>query len=194
MVILKYKTITENKENYLLEKKSKFFAYILKVKNEDDVKRILKKIRKEHFKANHIPYAYRCDLEHEMTGFSDDGEPTGSSGKPIYFELKGAKLWNTLIVIARYFGGIKLGVGGIARAISEVSKGVIQKCEIVDETYKIEEKLSFSYDKRELIDKHLKENNIDIIKKEFNEFCNYTLVLDYSRRKELDKVKALLLN
>ena len=109
---------------YTLEiKKSKFIAYYYEVDNVDDVKEILESLKKEHKKARHIPYAYKIDGYIKK---SDDKEPSGTSGMPILNIIEKNNLNHTLIAIVRYFGGIKLGAGGLIRAYSNTAKEVIK--------------------------------------------------------------------
>ena len=105
-------------------KKSKFIAYYYEVTNIEEVTKILIELKKEHKKARHIPYAYKIDNEIKK---SDDKEPSGTSGTPILNIIEKNNLNHTLIAIVRYFGGIKLGTGGLIRAYSTAAKKVILK-------------------------------------------------------------------
>ena len=115
---------------YELEiKKSKFIGYLFEIQNLEEIKNILENLKKEHKKATHICYAYRF-----LSPFSekavDDGEPSGTAGKPILNVLQKQNLQNTLLVVVRYFGGIKLGAGGLLRAYSKCASETIKS--IVD--------------------------------------------------------------
>ncbi|UUM19852.1 MULTISPECIES: YigZ family protein [unclassified Mycoplasma] len=112
-----------NYESELLVKKSSFYSYIFRISSKNEVKNFLEKVAKEHKKARHICHAYLF-LENgtENAGFSDDGEPKNTAGRPIYELLKVKKLNNILVVTVRYFGGIKLGAGGLTRAYRESAK------------------------------------------------------------------------
>lgn len=110
---------------YTLEiKKSKFIAYYYEIFSKDEVIKILEDLKKEHKKAKHIPYAYKID---NLVRKSDDKEPSGTAGSPIYNLIEMNNLNNTFIAIVRYFGGIKLGAGGLIRAYSNAAKEVIKK-------------------------------------------------------------------
>ncbi len=110
---------------YELEmKKSRFIAYYYDVKTKEEVKEIWEELKKEHKKERHIPYAYILE---NTAGKSDDKEPSGTSANPIYHILESKKLKNKAIFVVRYFGGTKLGSGGLIRAYSTVSKEVISK-------------------------------------------------------------------
>lgn len=109
---------------YTLEiKKSKFIAYYYNISNKEEVKIILDNLKKEHKKARHMPYAYKLD---EIIKKSDDKEPSNTAGTPIYHLILENNLNNVLIVIVRYFGGIKLGSGGLTRAYLNACKEVIK--------------------------------------------------------------------
>ncbi len=110
---------------YTLEiKKSKFIAYYYEVDTKNEVLEILEELKKEHKKARHIPYAYKIDNEIKKT---DDKEPSGTSGMPILNIIEKNNLNHCLIAVVRYFGGIKLGAGGLIRAYSNTAKEVILK-------------------------------------------------------------------
>lgn len=111
-----YKTVLEESESILIEKKSKFIANIFHVENEVEAKNIITKIRKKYYDAKHHVYAYRIYDGNVIEKFSDDGEPAQTAGKPIIDLLKQKELYNVLIVVTRYFGGILLGTGGLTRA------------------------------------------------------------------------------
>ena len=109
---------------YTLEiKKSKFIAYYYEVNSVEEIKEILEDLKKEHKKARHIPYAYKIDNNIKK---SDDKEPSGTSGMPILNIIEKNNLNHTLIAVVRYFGGIKLGAGGLIRAYSNAAKEVVK--------------------------------------------------------------------
>lgn len=112
--------------NTLEIKKSKFIAYYFEINNKEEALEILEKLKKEHKKARHIPYAYKIDQEIKK---SDDKEPSGTSGMPILNMIEKNNLNHTLIAVVRYFGGIKLGAGGLIRAYGNAVKDVIKKSE-----------------------------------------------------------------
>lgn len=104
-------------------KKSRFIAYYYEVNTIDEIKNILESLKKEHKKAKHLPYAYKID---NLVKKSDDKEPSGTAGLPIYNIIEKNNLNNTLIVVVRYFGGIKLGAGGLLRAYLNSANEVIK--------------------------------------------------------------------
>jgi len=186
-MIEKYHTVKNNSQGYFTDKKSKFFSYCFNVKNRDDVKKHLKEIEKLHPKSNHLPYAFRCGIENEDMGFSDDGEPTGSAGKPILFEFERDKLKNTLIVIARYFGGIKLGVGGLVRAFSASARDAIENNEIIERRVCKRVRIEFNYDVLKSIETFCIQNKIETVKQNFDESCLFELLIEH---KNIDRFVA----
>ena len=113
---MNYFTITKEVENVYVEKKSKFIAYLFPIKDEYDFKETLDDIKKVHPKANHHCWAYVLGEKYEIEKYSDDGEPAGAAGLPILGQLKSKKLTYCACVVVRFFGGIKLGKGGMIKA------------------------------------------------------------------------------
>jgi uncharacterized YigZ family protein len=111
-----------NKYEYIV-KKSRFIAYYYEIENVDEVKRILEDLKNDNKKARHMPYAYRLN---NTAGKSDDKEPNNTAGMPIYRTLENNNLQNRLIVVVRYFGGVKLGAGGLTRAYLNAAINVIK--------------------------------------------------------------------
>lgn len=120
-----YFTIYQNGEHQIEIKKSKFICHLFRIENEEQAKEYIAKIKKEHYKANHNCSAYMLGENFEIQRSSDDGEPSGTAGVPMLEVLKKNQLQNTLAIVTRYFGGIKLGAGGLIRAYStSVSEGL----------------------------------------------------------------------
>lgn len=122
-------TIDKPYENLIEIKKSKFISYVFPVDNQDDVLDILQNLRKEHKEANHVCFAYVLSSPN-FEKASDDGEPDGTAGKPILDVIKKNNLQDILIAVVRYFGGIKLGAGGLVRAYSTSAGDIVKLCRI----------------------------------------------------------------
>ncbi|MDF2596323.1 MAG: hypothetical protein K0R69_2664 [Clostridia bacterium] len=129
----KYKTISRQSQIELIEKKSRFIGTVLEVSTQEAADLALQSIRKTYYNAAHNCFAYQIGESNEIQRSSDDGEPSGTAGKPILDVLKGADVRNTLIVVTRYFGGTLLGTGGLVRAYGKTAKegllaaGVVEK-------------------------------------------------------------------
>jgi len=126
-----YFTIDHPSEGLYKEKGSKFLAYLLPVKDEEEIAKQLLSVKKKHPKSRHVCYAYRLGPASELYRFNDDGEPSGSAGRPIYNELLSAKLTDVLLAVVRYFGGTKLGVSGLIKAYKISSRDSINENIIV---------------------------------------------------------------
>ncbi len=145
MQIDSYKTILIPAEAELKISKSKFISQIYPVTNSEEVNQTLTSARKKYYDAAHHPYAYRLGLDENNFRYSDDGEPSGSAGKPIMEVIDKFELTDTLIVVTRYFGGVKLGVGGLRRAIFEAAELAVQNSQIVTKQITEDFKIEFDY-------------------------------------------------
>ena len=115
----------------IIEKKSRFIGYINTAADEDEAQAFLREIKAKHRDATHNCYAYQVGEHNQFQRSSDDGEPSGTSGRPILEVIKGAGLQNTIIVVTRYFGGILLGTGGLVRAYTAAAKAAVAAAEVV---------------------------------------------------------------
>ena len=130
-----YKTITQPTAEILFkEKNSKFFGYAFPVQTETEVKPILDTLRKQHPNAVHYCYAYQIGTENILYRANDDGEPSNTAGTPIYGQIQSYNLTNVLIVVVRFFGGIKLGVGGLIAAYRTAAQLTLESSEIIEKT------------------------------------------------------------
>lgn len=130
-IIDNYKTIQNPSTGEYKEKGSKFIAYTFEVDNEEQFKESLEKIKKEHFKARHHCYAFAIGTSHEHYRHSDDGEPSGTAGLPIYNQIRSFELSNIGIIVVRYFGGTKLGVPGLIRSYKTATKEALGNTKII---------------------------------------------------------------
>lgn len=129
-----YKTVTRPAEGYITEKKSKFIAHIFPVKSAGEVKELLDGQRKKYYDARHICWAYMLGWEKNDFRSNDDGEPSGTAGRPILGQINSAELTDVLITVVRYFGGTLLGTGGLIKAYKEASADAIANAEIIEKT------------------------------------------------------------
>ena len=160
------KFIKENFNNTYEEKKSKFIACIMPYNNFE---KVMFDLKNEHTKARHFVYAYRYlnEFDQVVENCSDDGEPRGTSGKPSLAVLSGANIINTAVIIVRYFGGVKLGTGGLVRAYSSSVNEVINISEFFEYKKLLLTKIKCDYSQLSKLEYILKEENINIISKEF---------------------------
>jgi len=170
-----YKTITKPSEGMLFkDKNSKFFGYAFPVLNEEDVKSQLETLKKEHHSARHWCYAYRLGkIENKQTyRANDDGEPSNSAGMPIYGQLQSFDVTNTLIVVVRYFGGVKLGVSGLIKAYRTAAQMALESSQIEERTINTEYCISFAYKNMNKVMRILKEKKIIIVNQVLELDCN----------------------
>tara|TARA_B110000238_G_C16107247_1_gene431031 strand:+ start:825 stop:1433 length:609 start_codon:yes stop_codon:yes gene_type:complete len=171
-----YKTIEiASEETLFKEKGSKFFGYAFPVLSEDDVKRCLEILKKKHHSARHFCYAYQIGVEHIQYRANDDGEPNNSAGLPIYGQIQSFEVTNILIVSVRYFGGTKLGVGGLISAYKKSAQLALSASGILEKTINSQFKLIFNYDLMNAVMRIIKEKQIDIVHQKLEMDCTYII-------------------
>ena len=171
-----YKTIEKpSTETLFKEKGSKFFGYAFPVLIEDDVKNCIEELKKKHHAARHFCYAYQIGIEKIKYRANDDGEPNNSAGLPIYGQIQSFEVTNILIVSVRYFGGTKLGVGGLISAYKTSAQLALEAAYIIEKTIDIHFKLKFNYDLMNAVQRIIKEKNIDIINQKLEIDCEYVI-------------------
>uniref|UniRef100_UPI00404B9740 IMPACT family protein n=1 Tax=Flavobacterium sp. TaxID=239 RepID=UPI00404B9740 len=167
-----YKTISNPSEAILLkEKSSKFFGYAFPVSNEEEVKEALVELKKEHNSARHFCYAYQIGTENNSYRVNDDGEPNNSAGMPIYGQILSFDVKNVLIVVIRYFGGIKLGVGGLISAYKTAAQMALENSEIIEKTINKHFLIKFDYKNMNKVMRVIKEKNLDIVNQKMELDC-----------------------
>lgn len=171
-----YKTLAAPSEETLYkEKNSKFFGLAFPVTNEDEVKAILEDVRKRHHSARHWCYAFQLGAETVYYRANDDGEPNNSAGMPIYGQIQSFGVTNVLVVVVRYFGGIKLGVGGLISAYKISAQMALEASEIVEKTINVHYTLNFGYQNMNKVMRVIKEKNLDIISQKMEMDCEITI-------------------
>ena len=145
------------------DRKSKFIGYAIPVAFVDAVKPEIEKLKKVHHSARHWCYAYRIGVENIIERANDDGEPSNSAGQPILNQIKAKDLTNILVVVVRYFGGVKLGVGGLMNAYKTTAQLVLQQAEIVEKIRKKKLKIVFNYQDMDKVMRLIKEHDLDIV-------------------------------
>ncbi len=190
------KTIKKNEETEITVKKSTFIANIFRVDSEEEAKEKIKNICKKYFDAKHNCYAYRIlkqeeDRTTEITKFSDNKEPQGTAGGQILEVIKNSQLYNVIIVVTRYFGGILLGTGGLSRAYSESAQKVVQKAEVLEQTIGNEYIIKCGYEDQNEILYELKKQSIKIKKTEYKEKIEITISISKENIELLNKIEEL---
>jgi len=185
-----YKTIEfSTKEVLYKEKNSKFFGYSFPISFEEEVAHILKKLRKEHYSARHWCYAFQIGIEQIYYRVNDDGEPSGTAGLPIYGQIQSFELTNILVVVVRYFGGIKLGVSGLISAYKETAKTTLETVKIIEKTIDKQYIIEFEYKNINLVMRIIKEKKLSVISQKLELDCQIKIGI---RKSEIQNVLAIL--
>lgn len=172
-----YKTILKSSEGIYKEKGSKFLSFIVPVNDVDEIKQILEKFRKEYFDARHVCYAYMLGEERDTFRANDDGEPSGTAGKPILGQINSFELTNVLVVVVRYFGGVLLGTGGLVTAYKEATADVIRNSKIIEKTIELPLSIHFTYELMSEVSRIIKEFDLQISKQKFETDCQITFTI-----------------
>ncbi|TCD27132.1 YigZ family protein [Pedobacter psychrodurus] len=180
-----YKTIESASEGIFRDKGSKFISYAYPIRSEIEVKPIITKLRAEHIKANHFCYAYRLTPDRSVFRVNDDGEPSGTAGRPILNCLLSEDITNILIVVVRYFGGTLLGVAGLINAYKTASIEVIKSASVISKTVNDIYEAHFGYLHMNEVMKLSKEENLQILGQQFDTDCILTFEV---RKAQLNQV------
>jgi len=195
MIIDSYLTLAEACMGEYKEKGSKFIAYGYPFDDENELEMILTELKSLHTKARHYCYAYKIGVDNNRFRTNDDGEPSGTAGKPIYGQIMSHGLTNTVIVVIRYFGGTKLGASGLIHAYKEASREALATALIVEKYITNTYELTFGYDHMGEIMNILKELDIEITEKSFESECKVSIQLRLSEESlSIHKLKARVLH
>ncbi|WP_245780673.1 IMPACT family protein [Lutibacter maritimus] len=157
------------------EKGSKFIGYAFPVISEDEVKMHLEELKKKHHSARHWCYAWQIGVEDIQYRANDDGEPNNSAGQPIYGQILSKEITNVLVVVVRYFGGTKLGVGGLISAYKTTAKLILDAAKIIEKTIDVNFQLNFEYVDMNKVMRIIKEHNIEILHQRMELNCELVI-------------------
>lgn len=167
-----YKTIEKSSEEVLFkEKGSKFFGYAFPVLDEEQVKLNIENLKKSHYNARHFCYAWQLGESYEAYRTNDDGEPNNSAGMPIYGQIQSFDLTNILVVVVRYFGGTKLGVGGLVQAYKTTAQMALESSIVIKKTIDETFLLLFNYPEMNTVMRIIKEENLEITNQQMQLSC-----------------------
>lgn len=171
-----YKTISQPTEEVLYkEKNSKFFGYAFPIKKEEEVKERLDQIKKVHYNARHWCYAFQLGTDPVYYRANDDGEPSNTAGAPIYGQIQSYDLTDILIVVVRYFGGVKLGVGGLITAYRAAAQMALEEADIIECTIDKKFKVRFEYKDMNNVMRVIKERNLNVVNQQMEMTCEIEL-------------------
>lgn len=183
-----YKTLLRpSAETLFKEKNSKFFGYAFPAASEDDVKNYLSILRKKHPGAGHFCYAYQIGTDNISFRANDDGEPGNSAGMPIYGQIQSFGLTNVLVCVVRYFGGVKLGVGGLMSAYKAAAQMTLEGAEIIEKTIDIHYTLLFDYKNLNKVMRIIKERKLEIISQKMDLNCEIEIATPRQNAEEVSK-------
>ena len=184
-----YRTIKEKAEGTYSEKRSKFLAFAIPVSTVDEVKTLVAEYQKKYYDARHVCYAYMLGAERKEFRANDNGEPSGTAGKPILGQINSNELTNILIIVVRYFGGIKLGTSGLIVAYRLAAAEAIAAAEIIEKTVDEDVKVKFEYPMMNEVMKVVKDMEPQILSQDFEMDCRMTLRI---RKGEAERMKEKL--
>ncbi|MCQ2233240.1 MAG: YigZ family protein [Paludibacteraceae bacterium] len=184
-----YKTIAEAGEGLYKEKGSRFIAFAFPVCTTDEVKNLVEAKRKEYHDARHVCYVYRINPEKIEFRANDDGEPSGTAGRPMLGVLQSKELVNICIICVRYFGGIKLGTSGLANAYKVATEDALLHCETIERTIDAVFRIHFDYLYLNDVMRITKDMKPDVLSQEFNLACDMILRI---RKQQADALKERL--
>lgn len=187
-----YKTITKPSEETLFkEKGSKFFSYAFPVTYEEEIKGHIEDLKKQHHSARHWCYAWQMGKSYEQYRANDDGEPTNSAGMPIYGQLQSFDVTNVLVVVVRYFGGTKLGVGGLIQAYKTSAQMALEASQIVERTIDETFILTFDYPEMNIVMRIINDENISVVNRKMELKCVFDISV---RKKDAERIFEMFEN
>lgn len=172
-----YRTIAAPSEGIYKEKGSRFISYAYPVSSEDEIREIVSHLKEKYYDARHHCYAWRLGAAKTHFRTNDDGEPSSTAGKPIFGQIQSNDLTNILIVVVRYFGGIKLGVSGLINAYREAATDAIANADIIEKTVDEQLRIQFSYLVMNDVMKIIKEMAPDVLERNFEMACQMLLAI-----------------
>lgn len=190
-----YKTITGRSESVYTEKRSKFIAVALPVRTLAEVKAYLEEYQKKYYDARHVCYAYMLGADRKEFRANDNGEPSGTAGKPILGQINSKELTDVLVIVVRYFGGIKLGTSGLIVAYRTAAAQALGEAEIIEKTVDATVAVAFEYPFMNDVMRIVKEESPEILEQSYDMDCFMQLRIRKSLmpllRARLEKVETL---
>ena len=182
-----YLTIQDKSEGIYTEKRSKFLAFAHPVETIDEIKDLLNDYKKKYYDARHVCYAYMLGPERTDFRANDDGEPSSTAGKPILGQINSRELTNILVVVVRYFGGVKLGTSGLIVAYREAAAEALSAATVIEKTIEETVTFTFPYVMMNSVMRVVKELNPRIVEQKYDETCIITLAIKRSMAPMLEE-------
>jgi uncharacterized YigZ family protein len=194
-------TISAESESLYKEKGSKFIGYAIPVTDESQVKEHLERLAGMHHQSRHVCYAYRLGADLETYRINDDGEPSGSAGQPIFGQIRSFELTNVLVAVVRYFGGTKLGVGGLIQAYKTAANDALEQAKIIKEYIPVVFTAKFEYARMGDVMGTVEKYNWNVVETDFQLSCKLTFSCKISEQEQamqafepLHDVEILIIN
>jgi uncharacterized YigZ family protein len=184
-----FRSLERTAEGIFRDRNSRFLAFGFPVSTSEEISSILEGIRKKYHDARHHCYAYRLGIAKDIYRMNDDGEPSGTAGKPIYGQLVSHDLTDTLVVVVRYFGGTLLGAGGLINAYRSATESMLSQASIIDKFVEVHYRISFPYERLNAVMRILKDENVIPLHPEYAAECSMHLTI---RKSLSEKVAARL--
>ena len=184
-----YLTINEPGEGIFRDRGSKFIAFVYPIQSEQDIKPLVAKLKSEHPKANHHCWALRLSPDRSVFRVNDDGEPSGTAGRPILNILLSQNLTNIAVIVVRYFGGTLLGVPGLINAYKVATEDALKQIKVIEKTVNDIYQLAFNYLQMNDVMRVIKSENLTINEQQFNTDCQLNVEV---RKSQIEKVMGLL--
>lgn len=182
-----YMSIASPSKGLYKDQGSRFMAFAMPVETEDQVKEAVDSLKKEYHDARHHCYAYRLGLDGSRYRMNDDGEPSSTAGRPILSQIDSAGLSDVLIVVVRYFGGIKLGVPGLIKAYKSAAQDALAQAVKVEKTAAVSYHIEFQYQNMEPVMRALKDMDIPQSRQDYGETCSMDIRVRLSQIEEINK-------
>lgn len=183
-----FKTIAAPNEPTLFkEKGSKFYGYAFPIQSEEEVKHIIDGLRADHHKSRHVCYAYKLGFTNDRYRANDDGEPSNSAGQPILGQINSYELTNVLVAIVRYFGGTKLGVGGLIQAYRTSAKEALDASQIIEKEITATLRLTFEYKDMNSVMRIMNQNGLTPVNFVQESNCTFDIILKHTEAPHIQK-------
>ena len=182
-----YKVITSNGSGEIVEKKSRFIGNVFRVENASEAEEKIAEISKKYWDARHNCYAYVIGANSEITKCSDNGEPSGTAGKPILEVINGSGITNVLIIVTRYFGGVLLGTGGLVRAYTQAAQAGLAACEVGEMVYAQKLTAVVGYNMINNVQYYLGQNDITIADSRYEANVQFDICV---RDADVERIKS----
>lgn len=182
-----YYTLKSPGQAKYIEKMSRFLSFAFPVSSESDARGIIKKFQNDYHDARHVCWAYMIGPDRLLWQLSDNGEPSGTAGKPILGQINSLGLTDVLVVVVRYFGGIKLGTPGLIAAYRQAARDALEDGGMLEKCRMTNLKIEFPYVVMDSVMKIIKSNGLEIISKEFEMICKVVVLVPESSQEEIVK-------